>query len=50
MSSLVSISTNSSKNTPDYQIDSNIVSFEALGAELVFVQNCQGRYLQGERI
>ena len=41
----MSISTDSSKNTPDYQIDSNIVSFEALGAELVFVQNSQGRYL-----
>ena len=41
----MSISTDSSKNTPDYQIDSNIVSFEALGAELVFVQNDHGRYL-----
>ena len=41
----MSISTDSNKNTPDYQIDSTIVSFEALGAELVFVQDNHGRYL-----
>lgn len=45
MSSLVSISADSSKNLPDYQIDSNMVSFEALGAELLFVQDSHGRYL-----
>jgi signal transduction histidine kinase len=45
MSSFVSIPTDSSKNLPDYQIDSNRVSFEALGAELVFVQDSHGRYL-----
>ena len=41
----MSIPTDSSKNLPDYQIDSNRVSFEALGAELVFVQDSHGRYL-----
>lgn len=45
MSSLVSISADSSKNLPDHQIDSNMVSFEALGAELSFVQDSYGRYL-----
>ena len=45
MSSLVSISTDSSKDFPDYAIDSNTASVEALGAELVFIQDSDGRYL-----
>ena len=45
MSSLVSISTDSSKDFPDYAIDSNTDSVEALGAELVFIQDIDGRYL-----
>jgi signal transduction histidine kinase len=45
MSSLVSISTDSSKDFPDYAIDSNTDSVEALGAELVFIQDSDGRYL-----
>jgi signal transduction histidine kinase len=45
MNPLVSISTDSIKDSPDYQTDSNKVSFEALGVELVFVQDSHGRYL-----